>query len=137
MTLTDTLQPLLEATGQQGFAEIDGLRLTVYPSGVLHIDRHKGELGRDDVDAVRAAFAGLGYDELESWLPRQGVSWLSDGVSAGVSFRLQKRKAVCGATIYRNGVTLSDPGPCGWSLREDGTCPNATSHIDTNNPSEF
>jgi hypothetical protein len=36
----------------------------------------------------------------------------------------------CGATIYRNGVTMTDPGPCEWTLRADGTCPNATSHLD-------
>lgn len=86
-TLQDALQPLL-GTGSQQFADFDGLRLTVYASGVLHIDRHRGELQRADVDAVRAAFDQLGYNELESWTSTQGASWLSDGVATGVSFRL-------------------------------------------------
>jgi hypothetical protein len=91
-TIQETLQPLL-GTGSQQFAEVDGLRLTVYPSGVLHIDRHRGDLHAADVNAVRTAFNRLGYDELESWTSTQGASWLSDGVATGVSFRLQKREA--------------------------------------------
>lgn len=68
----------------------EGLRLTVYPGNVVNINRHTADgVQRSDVDATRAAFAKLGWTEVESWLPQQGVSWLSDGVSAGVSFRLE------------------------------------------------
>lgn len=66
----------------------EGLTLTVYRSGVVNVNR--SELARADVDAVRAAFAKLGWTELEAWLPVQGMSWLSDGISAGVSFRVQR-----------------------------------------------
>lgn len=86
--LIEALEKLLSSPGLQ---IVDGLRVTGYPSGVLNIDRHEGALTKQDVVATRAAFADLGYDEAEAWLPRQGMSWLSEGVSAGVSFRLRKK----------------------------------------------
>jgi hypothetical protein len=89
-TISETLKPLLETEDRQ-HAVCDGLHITVYPLGVVNIDRREGDLERADVDATRAAFAELGYDELEAWLPMTGVSWLSGGVSAGVSFRIRKR----------------------------------------------
>jgi hypothetical protein len=90
-TIKDALAPLLEATDpKQRYVVVDGLTVTVFPSGVLHIDRREGDLERADVDATRAAFTELGYDELESWVATQGASWLSDGVATGVSFRIAK-----------------------------------------------
>ena len=64
------------------------LRLRVFPGNVVNINPDR-EVTRADVDRVRDAFQKLGWTEVESWLPRQGVSWLSDGVSAGVSFRVE------------------------------------------------
>jgi hypothetical protein len=90
---------LRTVTDRQAGATVDGLRITVFPQTsnlpVVHIDRPNGEklLCYDDVASVRQAFAELGYEEVEAWLPRQGVSWLSDGVSVGVSFRIRKRPA--------------------------------------------
>lgn len=89
-TLASTLRSLL-ASDSRRHAEINGLHLTVFPHKVVNIDRRTGDLERADVDATRAAFAELGYEELEAWLPRQGVSLLSGGVSAGVSFRIRKQ----------------------------------------------
>lgn len=90
--LKDTLAGLFETPGLK---TVDGLRVTVFPSGILNIDRHpepddRRELSREDVDVVRAAFAELGYTEVEAWLPVQGANWLSNGLSAGVSFKLEK-----------------------------------------------
>ena len=87
-TLKESLQLLLAAPVQQ-HAAVDGLHVTVYPGGVVNIDRREGDLQRADVDHLRAALTELGYEELESWMPRQGMSWLSDGVGAGVSFRVK------------------------------------------------
>jgi len=64
------------------------LRLRVFPGNVVNINPDR-EVTRADVDHVRDAFQKLGWTEVESWLPRQGMSWLSDGVSAGVSFRVE------------------------------------------------
>lgn len=89
-TLRGALAPLL-GTGERKHVAVDGLHLTVFPHDVVNIDRREGDLERADVDAVRAVFAELGYDELEAWLPVQGASWLSDGVSAGVSFLVRKQ----------------------------------------------
>lgn len=90
--LAAALAPLLEATdSKQRYVVVDGLHVTVFPSGVVNIDRREGDLERADVDAMRAAFTELGYDELEAWLPVQGMTLLSSGVSAGASFRIQKR----------------------------------------------
>lgn len=91
-TLKDVLAELIETPG---FRVVDGLRVTVFPSGVINIDRHpepvdERQLVKADVDATRAAFAELGYTETEAWLPVAGMSWLSNGVSAGVSFRVTK-----------------------------------------------
>lgn len=67
---------------------LEGLYLTVFNDSVINLAPRDRELTRDDVDTVRAAIARIGMREVESWLARQGVSWLSDGVFAGVSFRL-------------------------------------------------
>lgn len=91
-SLTLALQALLEATDRQ-LVTVGKLRLTWYANGVLNIDRHEGDLRAADVNAVRAAFDSLKYDEIEAWLPTQGASWVSNGVSAGVSFRVRKREA--------------------------------------------
>lgn len=72
----------------------EGVTLRVFPNGVVNIDRRDGELVRADVDATRAAFDQLGWREVKSWIPRQGVSWLSGGVTAGVSFRIERKEAV-------------------------------------------
>lgn len=70
----------------------DGLYLKAFSGTVINIDGRGGRrLRREDVEAVRAALTEIGYAEVDSWIPRQGVSWLSDGVSAGVSFRIARR----------------------------------------------
>lgn len=81
------LKPLLASQTRQ-CAVINGLHVTTYGDGVVNVNRRDGDLDRADVDMFRTAFKALGYQELESWLPRQGVSLMSDGVSAGVSFRI-------------------------------------------------
>jgi len=88
----ELLESLLKATSNEWVTAIqDGVHFTRYPSGVLNVDGRARDLTREDVAAVRDAFDQLGYDELDAWLPRVGMSWLSDGVSAGVSFRLAAR----------------------------------------------
>lgn len=76
---------------------LDGLYLTVFSDSVINIDGRTRELQRADVDTVRSAIVEAGYAEVEAWLPMQGVSWLSGGVSAGVSFRIAKVDAVVSA----------------------------------------
>lgn len=70
-----------------------GLRLRTFGPGpdVLNLitDDDGREMTRADVDAFRALLAEHGLAEAESWVARQGVSWLSDGVFAGVSFRVR------------------------------------------------
>jgi len=80
---------LADATG---YRVVDGLMLSYgFPSDcVVNIDRREGELVKADVDAVRAAFTELGYTEIKSWIPMQHVSWMSGGLTAGVSFQLVK-----------------------------------------------
>lgn len=73
---------------EQGGPVLDGLYLTVFPGQVINVDSRTRELTQADLGTIRAAITEAGFAEAESWLPRQGVSWLSDGVSAGVSFRL-------------------------------------------------
>lgn len=91
-TLRAALQSLLQATGDRPYVRQDGVHYTRYGKDVINFDRREdGSLTRIDVDWVRAVVADLGYDIMGEWLPRQGVSWLSDGVSAGVSFRITKR----------------------------------------------
>jgi hypothetical protein len=67
---------------------LDGLHLMAFPSGVINVSGREREVMQADLETIRAAIAEAGFTEVESWLPRQGVSWLSEGVSAGVSFRL-------------------------------------------------
>jgi hypothetical protein len=86
-------------------ANHDGLFVTIYPHGVVNINRHVGDLCRADVDAARAKFLELGYEETDSWIPLVGSSWLSDGVRAGVSFRIRKVQVTCN---------------CGRSFDQDG-----------------
>lgn len=83
--MTDEIKTSLEAAR-------DGLHVTIYPHGVVNINRHIGDLERADVDAARAKLAELGYVVTEEWLPVVGLSWLSNGVSAGVSFRVKEEK---------------------------------------------
>lgn len=71
-------------------AVLDGLYLTTYPSPVINVSERTREMTSADVDAIRAAITEAGYRSVEEWLPRQGASWLSAGISVGVSFRLRK-----------------------------------------------
>lgn len=81
------IRAALEARADQLPAD---LRLRVYANGVINIDRSGYDnVQRADVDALRAVFAELGWTETQSWIPRQGASWLSDGVTCGVSFRVE------------------------------------------------
>lgn len=66
------------------------LRLNEYNSGIINMVTTGGrEMTREDVDAFRVALTGVGHVEVESWVTTQGASWLSDGVFAGVSFRVR------------------------------------------------
>jgi hypothetical protein len=78
-------------TDQLTAALPDHLRLHEYTNGVINLNTadDRRELTREDTDAFRAALAEAGYAEVESWVAMQGVSWLSDGVFAGVSFRVR------------------------------------------------
>lgn len=93
--MRELLESLLKATpGQSGLVGrlLDGMHFTYWPDTmVLNFQGRDRDLTRVDVDWTRAVLADLGYDIVDEWLPRQGVSWLSDGVDAGVSFRLAVR----------------------------------------------
>lgn len=68
-----------------------GLVLRTWGGDVFNIIT-KGEareMTNEDLDAFRAVMTECGYVEVKSWVARQGVSWLSDGVFAGVSFRVR------------------------------------------------
>lgn len=96
-TLRESLEALLSATtkNRSPYVRQDGVHFTLFPNDdqpVINFDRREGgDLNRLDVDWTRAVLRDLGWDVVGEWQPRQGVSWLSDGVSAGVSFRVQKR----------------------------------------------
>lgn len=68
------------------------LYLKVFPNDVINIDTQVRKLRREDVEAVRAALEEIGYTEVYSWIPMQGVSWLSEGLPCGVSFRIEKKQ---------------------------------------------
>lgn len=72
---------------------LDGLYLHVFSDSVINIDGRARDLERADVELVRLAISDAGYTEVESWLPMVGVSWLSGGLSAGVSFRIARKEA--------------------------------------------
>jgi len=91
--LTQALRRLLRRSfqeGQQCSEVVDGdLLVKAYAGGVFNIGARGRELAREDVDAVREALAELGYVEVRSWVAMQGVSWLSPGLPAGVSFEVR------------------------------------------------
>lgn len=93
-TLKEVLETLLKATNDRPYVRQDGVHYTLYSlptptaEGVLNFQGRDRDLTRIDVDWVRAVLADLGYDITDEWLPVQGMSWLSNGVSAGVSFRI-------------------------------------------------
>jgi len=65
--------------------------LREYDNGVINlntVDFYR-EMVAEDVEAFRAALTAAGYVEVGSWVATQGMSWLSDGVFAGVSFRVR------------------------------------------------
>lgn len=91
--LTETMRRVLWRARFEGerVGEVVGedLYLKAFSDGVINIAGHGRELRRDDVDAVRAALSQIGYVEIESWVATQGMSWLSAGMPAGVSFRVE------------------------------------------------
>lgn len=46
-------------------------------------------LTEEDVDAARAAILAAGYEEVQSWIATEGMSWLSDGIPS-VSFEIRQ-----------------------------------------------
>lgn len=89
--LAEAISSLLAPDGDRTFADVDGLRLIAYRNPpVINVNSisSRRQFVRADVDAVRAALAEAGYAELDSWVATQGASWLSDGLFAGVSFRV-------------------------------------------------
>lgn len=70
-------------------AQTRGLRLTTWQgSEVVNVTTPGREMTREDVETFRAILAEHGLEEVQSWVATQGMSWLSDGVFAGVSFRV-------------------------------------------------
>lgn len=67
-----------------------GLRLVRYDNGVLNLTARGREMIPADVETFRLALTRAGYEETGSWVATQGASWLSDGVFAGVSFRVRE-----------------------------------------------
>ena len=82
------LKKLIEQPGE-GLLWFDGLRIEKYTNGVLNVIDRDHTLTRPRLDQFRAALTAAGYREKESWVASQGVSWLSDGVFAGVSMRVE------------------------------------------------
>jgi hypothetical protein len=76
--------------GESRGAPVGDLYLIAYPNRVVNVTARDRGLLVEDVDAVRAALAAAGFTEVQAWEAVQGMSWLSPGVSAGVSFRVQK-----------------------------------------------
>lgn len=85
-----TLLKALIESGKKGSMTLNGLRVNQYKNGVINVIEPDGTLTRARLDEFRAALTAAGYREKESWVASQGVSWLSDGVFAGVSMRLEK-----------------------------------------------
>ncbi len=100
--LVDVLTRAIHAAGEsrQGGDWVDDVYVKSYPTVerqgpdapiIINIDTRNRKLTKGDVTALRAALAEIGYVEIESWVASQGVSWLSPGVSAGVSFRVKRK----------------------------------------------
>lgn len=64
--------------------------MRAYDGRIINIDARTRELTLADVEAFREALTAAGYVEVSSWIPAQGVSWLSSGVSSGASFEIRK-----------------------------------------------
>lgn len=95
MNLREALDQLLKATDRKSYVVQDDVIFHLFRNDdgrhVINFDRRKnGDLNRLDVDWTRAVLADLGYTVVAEWLPLLGVSWLSEGVSGGVSFRVVK-----------------------------------------------
>lgn len=85
------LKNLIERPGE-GLLWMDGLRIEKYQNGVLNIIERDHTLTRPRLDQFRKALTEAGYREKESWVASQGASWLSTGVFAGVSMRVEALK---------------------------------------------
>lgn len=70
-----------------GTALPEGARVRLIREDVVNVYASGRDLTRQDVDATRAALTGASYAEVKSWIAREGMSWLSDGV-ASVSFKI-------------------------------------------------
>lgn len=91
--LTEAIRRILALDTDQVCVDVDGLRLITWRDApVINVNAIPPRLLiQADVDAFRAALADAGYAELDSWVATQGASWLSDGLFAGVSFRVALR----------------------------------------------
>lgn len=56
---------------------------------ILNFSARGRALKGDDVQAVRDALTVVGYKEIESWVAREGMSWLSGGL-VSVSMKIQR-----------------------------------------------
>ncbi len=98
MTLPETLDRALTEAARDGIARMEqigyahhDLYVTAYAgTGVVNVKAQDRNLMQADRDALADALADAGYEVVRWWIPRQGVSWLSDGVRAGVSFEVRK-----------------------------------------------
>lgn len=69
-----------------------GLFLIIFAGGdVINMTAPGREMDRTDVEEFRLALARQDYDEVQSWVATQGASWFSEGISAGVSFRVRAK----------------------------------------------
>ena len=66
----------------------EGARARRMSDTVINIHSPGRELAKADVDAARAAIIAAGNEEVRSWIAREGMSWLSDGI-VSVSFEIR------------------------------------------------
>lgn len=90
--MTKRTHPLADliTSGRDTSIEYGDLIVRRYSNGVLNIDTLSSDrLANEHLDAFRDDLRSAGYAEVESWIARQGMSWLSDGVFAGVSLTVR------------------------------------------------
>jgi hypothetical protein len=95
MSLAVLLAEILQkahADGKPCGRAVDGLYVRAFPRGVVNVDGRDRPLRTEDVQAVRAALAEAGYIETDAWQATQGMTLLSGGTTAGVSFRVYRRR---------------------------------------------
>ena len=75
----------------------EGVKIRQMSQNIINIYPCGRDLTKADVTIVRAAIIDAGYAEVESWVAREGMNWLSDGI-ASVSIRVQEHPTSIKAT---------------------------------------